>query len=94
MTERARGLCSVARSLWRPMHHAWHARHDDAVPVQAQTPEIDALRARAEEGVTEAQIDLGSRTPTAKASRRMTSKRTCGSTSPPLSLLARTGTGG
>ena len=31
------------------------------VPVQAQTPEIDALRARAEAGVTEAQLDLGLR---------------------------------
>ncbi len=29
------------------------------VPVQAQTPEIDALRARAEAGVAEAQYDLG-----------------------------------
>ena len=28
------------------------------VPVQAQTPEIDALRARAEEGVAEAQFEL------------------------------------
>ena len=28
-------------------------------PVQGQTPEIDALRARAEAGVTEAQYDLG-----------------------------------
>ena len=27
-------------------------------PVQGQTPEIDALRARAEAGVTEAQYDL------------------------------------
>ena len=31
------------------------------VPVQAQTPEIDALRARAEEGVAEAQYNLGLR---------------------------------
>ena len=29
------------------------------VPVQAQTPEIDALRARAEAGDAEAQYDLG-----------------------------------
>ena len=29
------------------------------VPVQAQTPEIDALRARAEAGVAEAQYNLG-----------------------------------
>ena len=29
------------------------------VPVQAQTPEIDALRARAEQGVADAQSDLG-----------------------------------
>ena len=29
------------------------------VPLQAQTPEIDALRARAEAGVAEAQLDLG-----------------------------------
>jgi hypothetical protein len=28
------------------------------VPVQAQTPEIDALRARAEEGVASAQFNL------------------------------------
>jgi hypothetical protein len=28
-------------------------------PVQAQTPEIDALRVRAEAGVAEAQLDLG-----------------------------------
>ena len=28
-------------------------------PVQGQTPEIDALRARAEAGLTEAQYDLG-----------------------------------
>ena len=28
-------------------------------PAQAQTPEIDALRARAEVGVAEAQLDLG-----------------------------------
>ena len=31
------------------------------VPVQAQTPKIDALRARAEEGVASAQNDLGVR---------------------------------
>ena len=31
------------------------------VPVQAQTPEIDALRVRAEEGVASAQSDLGVR---------------------------------
>ena len=30
-----------------------------AVGAQAQTPEIDALRARAEEGVASAQNDLG-----------------------------------
>ena len=29
------------------------------VPVQAQTPEIDALRVRAEVGVPSAQFDLG-----------------------------------
>jgi len=29
------------------------------VPVQAQTPEIDALRVRAEAGDAEAQLDLG-----------------------------------
>ena len=31
------------------------------VPVQAQTPEIDALRARAEQGDAEAQFELGVR---------------------------------
>ncbi len=31
------------------------------VPVQAQTPEIDALRVRAEAGDAEAQFNLGSR---------------------------------
>ena len=31
------------------------------VPVQAQTPEIDALRARAEQGDASAQFNLGSR---------------------------------
>ena len=30
-----------------------------AVGVQAQTPEIDALRARAEQGLAEAQVNLG-----------------------------------
>ncbi len=32
-----------------------------AVGAQAQTPEIDALRARAEQGVAEAQYNLGLR---------------------------------
>ena len=31
------------------------------VPVQAQTPEIDAMRARAEQGDADAQSDLGLR---------------------------------
>ena len=30
-------------------------------PVQAQTPEIDALRVRAEAGIAEAQVNLGRR---------------------------------
>jgi len=42
------------------------------VSVQAQTPEIDALRVRAE-----AQFNLGSCTTTAWASRKTTSRR-CG----------------
>ena len=32
-----------------------------SAPVQAQTPEIDALRARAEQGDADAQNDLGFR---------------------------------
>jgi hypothetical protein len=39
-------------------------------PVQAQTPEIDALRARAKAGDADAQYNLGSCTAPAMASRR------------------------
>jgi TPR repeat protein len=40
------------------------------VPVQAQTPEIDALRAGAEAGVASAQFTLGFMYAMAKASRQ------------------------
>jgi hypothetical protein len=52
-------------------------------PVQAQTPEIDALRVRAEAGDAKAQSDLGCSMKTLKASRRTMCRRTCGSTSRP-----------
>ena len=52
-------------------------------PLQAQTPEIDALRARAEQGDADAQRDLGvmcATTPPDAASRRTTPKRCAGGT--------------
>ena len=59
------------------------------VPVQAQTPLIDALRVRAEAEVADAQSNVGVMYANGKAFRRMTSKRRCGPTSPSLSLPAR-----
>ena len=47
------------------------------VPVQAQTPEIDALRVRAEAGDAEARYNLASGTTSVRVCRRTAPKR-CG----------------
>ena len=45
------------------------------VPVQAQTPEIDALRVRAEAGDAEARYNLASGTTSVRGCRRTAPKR-------------------
>ena len=65
----ASNFCSGSRSGHTPAPSHTHAVRFVAVavlvalavgaPVQARTPEIDALRARAEAGDAEAQLDLG-----------------------------------
>ena len=43
--------------------------------AQAQTPEIDAVRARAEQGVAEAQVNLGLRYATGERRRQQPDER-------------------
>jgi TPR repeat protein len=61
--------------------------------VTALIGEGDEIRMR-QAGVADAQSNLGVMYANGKASRRMTSKRRCGPTSPSLSLPARIATGG